>query len=83
MGAALAAVAGLVEPETAVPREAAAVAGVVESEPVVPTEVGVACVAGEPVVDDELWQPVSITAVTVTMARRGGTEVIRIGGLLS
>jgi hypothetical protein len=81
---ALAPVEGLVEPDPAVPSEAAAVVGVVESEPVVaPPEVGVACVAGELTVGDELWQAVSISAVTVTRARRGGIEVIRIGASLA
>jgi hypothetical protein len=82
MAGALAAVEGMVEPDPAVPPDAAAVVGVVESEPVAPPEAGVACVAGDPAVGDELWQAVSISAVTVTMARQGGTEVIRIGGLL-
>jgi hypothetical protein len=76
---ALAPVEGMVEPDPAVPSEAAAVVEVVESESVAPPEAGVVCVAGEPAVGDELWQAVSISAVTVTRARPGGIEVIRIG----
>jgi hypothetical protein len=82
MAAALAPVEGLVEPDPAVPSDAAPVVGVVESESVATPEAGVACVAGELAVGDELWQAVSISAVTVTRARQGGIEVIRIGGLL-